>query len=662
MEAARQEQVVLAGDVADFDVGSLMMVFGLGRQLMTLEIDDGAGNAQGNMVIKGGRIVSAVAGELTGPNAVRKLLMVGHPSKFRVLRSTNAVGPALTSIGAVADFTEFSELVEPSAPDEPVPVLHGELKDFALADVLRALSVARQYMVLRVIDDLGDNAGQIKLKSGQVLGVEAGALVDLPALQELLAAPPSYRFAVHHERSPEPHARSLGAVSELLPMAAAANTQISGFRPTKAAPPPPKRSNGASNGRVRVMEGNFAKFDITKLLQVVSAGRQYVDVEIFDGRGALVGTIEIKAGMLVNSRMGSRTGVDAARRLLGSPSHFQFTVYRRRQQPDTMTALARMRDLLAGGTSPMADDVDTVVTPHVITGAPARRSAQRQPAMPVPVLDGNLTEFDLASLLQVVGTSRQHTSVRIFDDQRQLTGEVHVKAGQLLKAHALDEEGVFALRRLLHSPRDFTFVVLRHPLAAAQLQSIGSITDLLTRAAAPTTTFRLETPDARAGDTSLLANSAWQRPQGGPSWLVGAALGASFVLLGAGAATLVLKQAAGAPPHAHEIAAAAAPHEPAPVSSTTETVVAAATTAPPSAAGAVFGPADTDPTLLGKPAIASMQAALRQLGYDPGPIDGVFGPRTSTAVRAFQRAEELVTDGTLSAPTRARLAARVGGI
>jgi peptidoglycan hydrolase-like protein with peptidoglycan-binding domain len=76
----------------------------------------------------------------------------------------------------------------------------------------------------------------------------------------------------------------------------------------------------------------------------------------------------------------------------------------------------------------------------------------------------------------------------------------------------------------------------------------------------------------------------------------------------------------------------------------------------------VFGAAEADPTLLGKPAIASMQAGLAQLGYDPGPIDGVFGPRTSGAVRAFQRAEELIVDGTLSAVTRARLAARVGGM
>jgi hypothetical protein len=664
MEAAHQSQLVLAGDVADFDVGSLMMVFGLGRQLITLEIDDGAGNAQGQMVIKGGRIVSAAAGELSGPDAVRKLLMVAHPSRFRVLRSANTLGPELTSIGDVADFTEFSELVEPPSPDEPVPLLHGELKDFVLADVLRALAVARQYMVLRVLDERGENAGSIKLKGGQVLGADAGELVDLPALQELLASPPSYRFAVHHEQAPQSCPRPLGAISELLPMAAAvdpANTQISGFRPTQS-PPPTAKHETTGNGRVRVMEGNLAKFDVTQLLQVVSAGRQYVEVEIFDGRAALVGTIEIKAGMLVAARMGSRSGIDAARSLLGSPSHFQFKVYRRRQQPDTMTALARMSDLLAGGASPSSDDVDTVVTPHV-PGAPARRSVQRQPAMPVPVLDGNLTDFDLASLLQVVSTSRQHTSVRIFDDQRQLAGEVHVKAGQLLKAEALDEEGLFALRRLLHSPRDFTFVVLRHPLAAAQLTSLGTITDLLARAAAPTATFRLEARDGRTGEASLLTSTPWQRPQAGPSWLVGAALGAGFVLVGAGAATLLLKQAASAPDHAREIVAAAArTSEPAATPTQTETVTAPATTSLPSAAGAVFGPADTDPALLGKPAIASMQAALAQLGYDPGPIDGVFGPKTSAAIRAFQHAEELLVDGTLSTVTRTRLAARVGGL
>jgi len=39
-----------------------------------------------------------------------------------------------------------------------------------------------------------------------------------------------------------------------------------------------------------------------------------------------------------------------------------------------------------------------------------------------------------------------------------------------------------------------------------------------------------------------------------------------------------------------------------------------------------------------------LQAALTSLGYDPGPIDGLYGDATSTAVRAFQSAAKLAVD------------------
>ena len=35
-------------------------------------------------------------------------------------------------------------------------------------------------------------------------------------------------------------------------------------------------------------------------------------------------------------------------------------------------------------------------------------------------------------------------------------------------------------------------------------------------------------------------------------------------------------------------------------------------------------------------AVRDLQAALKALGHDPGPIDGVFGAMTESAVRAFQ--------------------------
>jgi cellulose synthase/poly-beta-1,6-N-acetylglucosamine synthase-like glycosyltransferase/peptidoglycan hydrolase-like protein with peptidoglycan-binding domain len=43
--------------------------------------------------------------------------------------------------------------------------------------------------------------------------------------------------------------------------------------------------------------------------------------------------------------------------------------------------------------------------------------------------------------------------------------------------------------------------------------------------------------------------------------------------------------------------------------------------------------------------VREVQISLRRLGYPPGPIDGLFGPRTEHAVLAFQRTHALAADG-----------------
>src|SRR5260370_13053214 len=45
------------------------------------------------------------------------------------------------------------------------------------------------------------------------------------------------------------------------------------------------------------------------------------------------------------------------------------------------------------------------------------------------------------------------------------------------------------------------------------------------------------------------------------------------------------------------------------------------------------------------PAGCDLQQALKTLGHDPGPIDGVFGASTESAVKAFQQAREIPADG-----------------
>lgn len=54
--------------------------------------------------------------------------------------------------------------------------------------------------------------------------------------------------------------------------------------------------------------------------------------------------------------------------------------------------------------------------------------------------------------------------------------------------------------------------------------------------------------------------------------------------------------------------------------------------------------------------VKTMQATLAQLGFDPGGIDGVFGPKTLRALIQFQRGQQLQADGILGPKTAQALA------
>jgi peptidoglycan hydrolase-like protein with peptidoglycan-binding domain len=56
--------------------------------------------------------------------------------------------------------------------------------------------------------------------------------------------------------------------------------------------------------------------------------------------------------------------------------------------------------------------------------------------------------------------------------------------------------------------------------------------------------------------------------------------------------------------------------------------------------------------------VAALQVAVREAGFDPGPIDGITGPRTRGAVRRFQRRSGLVVDGIAGPQTRQALGRR----
>ena len=60
------------------------------------------------------------------------------------------------------------------------------------------------------------------------------------------------------------------------------------------------------------------------------------------------------------------------------------------------------------------------------------------------------------------------------------------------------------------------------------------------------------------------------------------------------------------------------------------------------------------------PGIQLAQASLKTLGYDPGPVDGQMGQKTVTALKAYQTACRLPSDGVLSAEVLCQIADAAG--
>ena len=53
--------------------------------------------------------------------------------------------------------------------------------------------------------------------------------------------------------------------------------------------------------------------------------------------------------------------------------------------------------------------------------------------------------------------------------------------------------------------------------------------------------------------------------------------------------------------------------------------------------------------------IREAQRTLRELGYQPGPVDGIVGPRTKNALAKYQRSEGIEITRRLDPETMARL-------
>jgi peptidoglycan hydrolase-like protein with peptidoglycan-binding domain len=69
--------------------------------------------------------------------------------------------------------------------------------------------------------------------------------------------------------------------------------------------------------------------------------------------------------------------------------------------------------------------------------------------------------------------------------------------------------------------------------------------------------------------------------------------------------------------------------------------------------------ANSDPSNTGKRGtmekVKEVQQALKDKGYDPGPVDGAMGARTKDAIKSFQSASNLQATGTINTETAEKL-------
>jgi peptidoglycan hydrolase-like protein with peptidoglycan-binding domain len=71
--------------------------------------------------------------------------------------------------------------------------------------------------------------------------------------------------------------------------------------------------------------------------------------------------------------------------------------------------------------------------------------------------------------------------------------------------------------------------------------------------------------------------------------------------------------------------------------------------------GALLAPGEGYALVNGSPQVKALQRRLRVLGETPGPIDGLFGPRTEAAVRRLQLRSGIAVDGLVGPQTRTAL-------
>jgi hypothetical protein len=723
------ELPLVAGALSEMDLDQILAVTSLCRQRIRLEVATATGAAVGSIVLKAGRVVSATAGALQGEAALRTVLGADRTCRFSLCVENQPVAEArpLGRIDALLS-RRPAPRVEAVGPAR-VLVIEGSLGEFDVATLLQTVSLGRQYTELDVLASDGGALGSLVMKAGRVMTARAAGLRGIAAVRRLLEANESCRFAVYRLDS-----RARPELVGVAPIGGITEILLDELYETE------RQARPREAERVAVMAGMLSEFDVPVLLQTVGVARQHLGLEISNG-AELVGLITMKAGMLISATAGGATGRAALQRLLSCPGHFHFAIFRILEELPLEEPIGSVAKLLVALLDPDApqpraaparrappNDARTLVAPPPGMVARAGSPAADQPGPgalpaltpqpanePVMLLEGQLGDAPLRTLVESVSSTRQHVLIDLRLGPARF-GHMRLKAGRLLEATTPSAKGLAALTALLEAPPEATFTVIQLSDPVGSAVPLGLIAELLepnvvgrrpgaatsSGPAAPATQHSDAAADLAAAPAAQAAevqapyaappspgpaSSPPPRPSRARFWP--AVLVATAVVSSTMAGFLLVRWAL-----RRNAVTAIEPSRPSvpPASQGTEPVMAAPpaalralpagpkpTSAPAApAAEPEAAPATAEPVPRAAPAsgeragagrgrvprsvtlsVRRAQIILRTLGHDPGPVDDVYGPKTAAGVAAFQRARGLAETGRLDPDTaRALLRAR----
>jgi len=692
----------MQGTLADLDLASLAAVTSLGRSSLRLEVSDPAGTLVGHLVLKAGRVVSATAGELHGRNAMHLIMRSPPSTRFRLVREPldYVLSSALASVAELAglepprlalasselpaaDVLRRSRRTSTSTGATRTRMMHGRLDEFDLPTLLQVIGMGRCYVELEILNETGTRVGIVGIKAGQIVSARTRDSNGIAAISALLSSPQSFEFAAFRSDAELGQIESLGSVSEIL-----LRSQVHAPRPPASIEP------GSITEAVSIMEGSLSEFDVATLLQTVACGRQHCALEVCDDQ-SVVGTIHVKSGFIVSAVAGSFTAIPAIKHLVGLRTPHRFRLHRITAALGEQAPVGSISQILlqldpSPGTlgvtpPPSADFEQEAVTASPPSSAPVPASARRDDRVEhpiaaelLPVMEGNLADFDFRTLLEALAVTRQYSYLQILDRNHAEIGELRIKSGMMVSARAGIRDGVDALKFLLGVSQQCRFRVLTG-LFNVDATPLGSVHELLAVFAARSAPLPERTSRVIRAvipiSFCLGGLIVFFLVRGGKPTATPSGERPVVQIKEEPSAEITAKEAPPAPvPPAPALPApppppASSPPQPAPSSPPPAASSPPAVQAPSAGAsshvGATLSPAGPvdpttkhlatsptpdDPVHLGM-TIKTAQTALKHLGYDPGPIDNSYGSRTKSAIVKFQTDHALHKTGVLNDET-----------